>query len=116
MWIAESRYRPRPVVPVQIRAALFAPNLLPISDEPRTLHAANDFAIEDHERGGHMRIVAGGWRPRTAPSRTDARHLLCRRNLPPRLQANSPAWRTSVVEIDWPDCTTCDVQGVAVGS
>src|SRR5215472_5488019 len=62
MGIAETGYRSRPIVPVQISAALLASNLLSIRNKTRTFRAADDLGVEDLQDRGHEDIVAGGLR------------------------------------------------------
>ena len=55
--IAESRHRLAPVFPVEIGAAFFAGDLLPVLDQTRTESAGDNFAFKDVERVPHVDSV-----------------------------------------------------------
>src|SRR5215831_19391022 len=54
--IAPSRHRLGPVLPIDVGATLFLPNLSTMGNQPRALRAGNDFLINLKER-----VLTGAW-------------------------------------------------------
>src|SRR5271165_3802950 len=74
--VSEARHRTCPVIMIAVGTTLFAPDLLPISDQPWTLCARNNFVVENCDLGRHgsyckvqLRIffTGGNW-GRSSPS------------------------------------------------